>query len=237
MPERKIPDSFTVIDLETTGLSPKTDKIIEVGAIRVRNGVITEQFSTMVNPGRKLDERIRELTGICDENLQEAPYIEQVLPELLAFIGEDILVGHRILFDFAFIKKAAANQKLSFEKEGIDTLKLARRFLPEIESRRLSFLCQYYGIPLKAHRAVEDAKATAALYAKLAETFPEADAYQPTPLIYKVKKENPITLRQKERLYQLIEQHKLVIDYEVDKLTKNEASRILDKIVLKYGRL
>ncbi len=236
MPERKIPDSFTVIDLETTGLNPKTDKIIEIGAVRVRGGVATEQFETLVNPGRKLEERITELTGIHDKELQEAPYIEAVLPKLINFIGEDILVGHRVLFDFSFIKKAAANMNISFEKRGIDTLKLSRRFLPELESKKLTSLCGYYGIPIKAHRAVEDAKATAVLYEKLAEIFPDEDAYKPIPLIYKVKKEGPITKKQKERLYKLILQHKLIVDYEIDKLTKNEASRITDKILSKYGR-
>lgn len=235
--ENKIPDSFTVIDLETTGLNPKTDKIIEIGAVRVRNGVITEQFAALVNPGRRLEERIIELTGICDKDLEAAPYIEEILPDLITFIGEDILVGHRVLFDFSFIKKAAVNMKIPFEKKGIDTLKLARRFLPELESKKLTFLCKYYDIPLKAHRAVEDARATALLYGKLIQAFPEGDAYQPIPLIYKVKKEGPITPKQKERLYKLIEQHKLIVDYEIDKLTKNEASRITDKILSKYGRL
>lgn len=237
MPERRIPDSFTVIDLETTGLNPKTDKIIEVGAVRVRAGVVTEEFASLVNPGRKLEDRITELTGISDKELETAPYVEEVLPQLISFIGEDILVGHRVLFDFSFIKKAAANNKLTFEKKGIDTLKLARRFLPEAESKKLTFLCEYYGIPLKAHRAVEDARATAELYRKLAEAFPEEDAYQPIPLLYKVKKEGPITPKQKERLYQLLRQHKLIVDYDIDKLTKNEASRITDKILATYGRI
>jgi len=234
---KNIPDSFIVIDLETTGLNPKTDKIIEIGAVRVREGIITEHFATLVNPGRRLEERITELTGITDVELKVAPYIEEVLPELITFIDEDILVGHRVLFDFSFLKKAAVNMKLSFEKKGIDTLKLARRFLPELESKRLPFLCEYYGIPLKAHRAVEDAKATALLYGKLAQAFPQEDAYRPVSLIYKVKKEGPVTPKQKERLYKLIEQHKLIVDFDVDKLTKNEASRITDKILSKYGRL
>ena len=235
--ELNIPDSFVVIDLETTGLNPKTDKIIEIGAVRVREGMITACFETKVNPGRKLEERIIKLTGITDEELEKAPYIDEILSKLLDFMGEDILVGHRVLFDFSFLKKVAVNMKLPFEKKGIDTLKLARRFLPELESKRLPFLCEYYKIPLKAHRALEDAKATALLYKKLAQAFPREDAYRPVPLIYKVKKEGPMTQKQKERLYKLIEQHKLIIDFEIDKLTKNEASRITDKILSKYGRL
>ena len=236
MPKSKIPDNFTVIDLETTGLNPKTEKIIEIGAVRVRDGVVTEQFTTLVNPGRKLEERIIELTGICDKDLETAPFIEDVLPNLIAFIGEDILVGHRVLFDFSFIKKAAVNMNLPFERKGIDTLKLARRFLPELQSKRLPFLCEYYGIPHKAHRAVNDARATAELYRRLAEEFPDETLYQPQPLIYKAKKDSLITKGQKEQLYKLIQAHKLVMDCDIDRLTKSEASRLADKIMLQYGR-
>lgn len=232
-----IPYDFTVLDLETTGLKPKTDKIIEIGAVRVRDGAIAETFESFVNPGRKLEERIAALTGICDEELEVAPPIEEVLPLLLTFIGEDILVGHRILFDYSFVKKAAVNQKLIFEKQGIDTLRIARKHLPQLESRRLPFLCEYFGIPLNAHRAVSDARGTAALYLKLAEAFVDEEVFRPLPLIYQVKKESPITQRQKEQLYKLIEKHKLVVDYDIDKLTRNEASRQVDKIILKYGRL
>ena len=231
-----IPYDFTVVDLETTGLNPKTDKIIEIGAVKVKDGMIRGNFQCYVNPGRKLEERIIELTGICDEDIIEAKSIEEVLPELFAFIGEDILVGHRILFDYSFLKKAAVNQKLSFEKQGIDTLKIARKFLPDLESRRLPFLCEYYGIALKAHRAMHDALATAELYLKLAKEFSDEEAFKPLPLIYKAKKEGPVTPRQKEQLYKLIEKHKLTVDYEVDKLTKNEASRQIDKILFRYGR-
>lgn len=232
-----IPYDFTVLDLETTGLNPKTDKIIEVGAVKVRDGVITETFETFVNPGRKLEERIISLTGITDADLKDAPSIEEILPQLIAFIGDDILVGHRILFDYSFVKKAAVNLKLSFEKQGIDTLKIARKFLPELESRRLPFLCDYYKIPLNAHRAVSDAQGAAALYLKLAAEFPDEEAFKPLSLIYKAKKESPITKSQKEQLYRLIEKHKLVVDYEIDKLTRNEASRLADKIMLKHGRI
>ena len=232
-----IPCDYTVLDIETTGLNPKTDKIIEVGAVRIRGGEVTETFSSLVNPGRKLEERIIELTGICDDELAEAPEPETVIPALISFIGEDILVGHRILFDYSFIKKAAVNLKLSFEKEGIDTLKIARKFLPDLESRRLPFLCEYYGIPHKAHRAVNDAVGTAFLYQKLAEAFPFEEAFKPQSLVYKVKKESPITPNQKRQLYKLIEVHKLIPEYEIDKLTRNEASRLADKIMLKYGRV
>lgn len=231
-------DTYTVLDLETTGLNPKQDRIIEIGAVKVCEGKVTDRFQTLVNPGRVLEERVCELTGISNDMLADAPEIEALMESLLAFLGEDVLVGHRILFDYSFVKKAAVNQKLCFEKKGIDTLKLARRFLPELESRKLEYLCKYYGICHTAHRALGDAEATAVLYQKLVELFYETDekAFSPIPLIYQVKKETPITKSQKERLYKLLDKHRITIEYNVDKLTRNEADRIMDRILAKYGR-
>ena len=96
-------NSYVSIDLETTGLNPKTDKIIEIGAVRVVDGIPTERFSTFINPGRKLEERIIELTGIQDADLQEAPTIEEVWPSPVEFLGDSILLGHSILFDYSFL--------------------------------------------------------------------------------------------------------------------------------------
>ena len=97
-------DTFVSIDLETTGLNPKRDRIIEIGAIRVEQGQIVEEFSTFVDPGRKLEERITELTGIRDEDLTDAPQLDEVFPKLLEFMGELPLLGHSILFDYSFCK-------------------------------------------------------------------------------------------------------------------------------------
>ncbi|MCM1087358.1 MAG: 3'-5' exonuclease [Muribaculaceae bacterium] len=231
-------DSYVCLDLETTGLDPKRDKIIEIGAIRVRDGEPAGGMETFVNPGRKLEERIVELTGIRDEDLEDAPDISEALPQLIQFIGEDILLGHSILFDYSFVKRAAVNQRLTFEKKGIDTLKLARKFLPDLESRSLAFLCGHFGIEHSAHRAAADARATIDLYRKLTELFYEGseEAFQPVLLSYRAKRETPLTIPQKEQLYKLIDKHKLKVDYQVDKLTRSEASRIITQILAEYGR-
>ena len=231
-------NSYVCIDLETTGLNPKTDKIIEIGAVKVVDGKMAGTYSSYVNPGRKLEGRITELTGIAQEQVDGAPDIAQVLPELLDFLGDLPLLGHRVLFDYSFVKKAAVNQKCPFEKQGIDTLRIARCFLPELEKRSLEYLCKYYGIPHHAHRALADAEATVTLYQKLAAEFYEKDSklFEPVALNYNVKKETPVTKAQKERLYRLIAQHNLTVDYDVEKLTRSEASRYTDKIYEKYGR-
>lgn len=236
-------DSFVCVDLETTGLDPKRDKIIEIGAVRVERGRITEEWETFVNPGRKLPERIVELTGIHDEELAEAKSIREILPELLAFLGENVLLGHSVLFDFSFLKKAAVNEKLSFERLGIDTLKIARKYLKDLESRSLGALCKHYEIPHSAHRALGDARATTALYQKLAEEFYEKEEaagekslFLPKPLLYQAKRDTPLTIAQKEQLYKLLDRHKLIVDYEIESLTRSEASRKIDQILAEYGR-
>ena len=225
-------NSYVSIDLETTGLNPKTDRIIEIGAVKVKDGKVTQEFSAYVNPGRKLEQRIVELTVIRDEDLTDAPVIEEVLPDLLSFLEDLPLLGHSILFDFSFLKKAAVNQKLTFEKSGVDTLKIARKYLQSLESRSLDSLCSYYKIPHQAHRALADAEATDSLYRKLTAEFysAEEELFCPKPLIYNVKRDQPASKAQKERLYKLIAQHKLILDADVEMLSRSEASRLTDII-------
>lgn len=232
-----ITKTYISIDLETTGLNPKTDKITEIGAVKIEEGVITDTFSTFVNPGRSLEQRIVELTGIRDEDLVGAPNMEDVLPNLLEFMGDLPILGHSILFDYSFLKKACVNQKYSFEKQGIDTLKIARKYLDSLEHRNLEYLCAYYQIPHKAHRALEDARATHFLYEKLVENFytEEEKLFTPTQLLFHVKKDSPATPAQKEQLYRLLQQHKIEIAVDIDRLTKSEASRMVDRI--KSGQL
>ena len=246
-------DTYVSIDLETTGLNPKRDRIIEIGAIRVEQGEITGEFSTFVNPGRKLEERITELTGIREEDLAEAPELDEVFPKLLEFMGELPLLGHRILFDYSFLKKAAVDRKMTFERSAVDTLQIARKYLPQLPHRNLEYLCRYYEIPHHAHRALEDAKATDQLFRKLTELFyqeendgqttaestekkPNNNLFEPRPLHFQVKRDTPATKPQKERLYRLLEQHKITLEADVEKLTRSEAGRLVDKILAKYGR-
>ena len=231
-------NSYISIDLETTGLNPKLDKIIEIGAVKVVDGKVRDTFSTFVSPGRKLEERVVELTGIRDDMLADAPVMDEVLPGLMTFLEELPLLGHRILFDYSFLKKAAVDRKLSFEKNGMDTLKIARRYLPEVERRTLEYLCKYYRIRHTAHRALGDAMATHELYQILAGEYcgEQNDLFCPQKLIYQVKRDTPVTTSQKERLYRLLSQHKIVIDVNVESLTRSEADRMIDRLLSRYGR-
>lgn len=227
---------FVCIDLETTGLNPKRDRIIEIGAVKVRDGKIVETFEKLIDPKQQLEERVEVLTGISSKELEGNPTIQQILPKLNDFLGEDVLLGHRVLFDYSFLKRAFTNEKISFERKGIDTLKLARQFVTECESKKLESLCIHYGIKHQAHRALGDALATVELYQKLIEEYYEPKAFEPKPLEFKVKKESPITKAQKERLTLLLAKHNLVPKCEIASLTRNEASRYMDQILAAYGR-
>lgn len=231
-------DSYISLDLETTGLNPKTDRIIEIGAVKVICGEVQETFSALVNPGRQLEERIVELTGISDQMLATAGELSEHFGQLLDFLEDLPLLGHRILFDYSFLKKAAVDRRLTLEKGGVDTLKIARRYLPELPHRDLASLCDHYGITHKAHRALGDALATHELYRILYREFgsgvqaiQNADPiWLPQPLHYQVKRDTPATPAQKERLARLLERYHMVPDYEIEALSRSEADRIIDRI-------
>ena len=125
------PDSYVVVDLETTGLQPAKDRILEIGAVKVENGEVKDTFCTFINPRMAIPPFIQALTGITQDMVENAPTAEQAFYEFLDFCGDRDLMGHNLMFDYSFLKHQAANLKLSFEKRGIDTLKIARSVLPE----------------------------------------------------------------------------------------------------------
>lgn len=230
---------YIALDLETTGLDPKKNKIIEIAAVHVKDGAVKERYQTLLNPGWRLPEKITELTGITEEELLDAPAIGEKLGEFLEFTQNRVIVGHSVSFDYSFLKRAAVNQGLIFEAKAIDTLKIARKYLADLPSRNLHALCLHYGIEHHAHRALADAEATHELLVRLWEQFYQeetAEDFLPQELHYQVKREGPIMKSQKERLLRMLEQHKINPEYDVARLTRNEASRIIDKIILEYGK-
>lgn len=231
-------DSYISLDLETTGLSPKHEKIIEIGAVKVIDGKVTDTFSTFVNPGRSLDARVSELTGISDLDLVNALSIEKVIGNLVSFAEDLPLIGHRILFDYSFVKQAAVNSGIKFERMGVDTLKISRACFPELESKRLKDMCNYYEIHLDAHRALNDALATHELLCRLKKDFYDKypKIFEPEKLNYQVKRESPIRPSQVEKIRELVERHGIDCPYEIEKMSRNEASRYYDTIVAKYGK-
>lgn len=233
-------DTYIALDLETTGLNPSTDRILEIGAVKVMDGQIVGTYETLVNPGRKIEKRIEELTGITDEMAAEGMDTQTAVTRLVEFCEDLPLLGHNIIFDYSFVKQNAINLNLPFEKEGIDTLKIARALFPEMEHRSLQALCSYYQIQQeRAHRAACDALSAMELYQRMRAQFPDSpeELFGPRVLVYKAKKQGPITPAQKRYLNDLIKYHKITVDESVDSLTKNEASRIIDRIIHEYGRI
>ncbi|MEY8338574.1 3'-5' exonuclease [Lachnospiraceae bacterium 62-35] len=233
-------DSYIAIDLETTGLNPKEDRILEIGAIQVVKGRVQKEFSTLINPKREITEKVVDLTGITGEMVENAPGIEEVISEAVSFCNGLPLLGHHIIFDYSFLKRAAVNAGIPFEKDGVDTLKLCRKFMPEEEKKNLSSACAWFQVKnTKAHRALSDAYAAHALFMTMKEQYfsGEPSAFSPFPLQYHVKKEQPASKRQKQHLRDLLKYHKIAIALEIDDLTRNEISRITDKIISRYGRI
>lgn len=233
-------DNYISLDLETTGLHPKNDRILEIGAVKVVNGKETEVFSQLINPDTKISPIITQVTGINDEMVKDCPFIQDVLPEFIDFCDSEVILGHNLMFDYSFLTVNAVNMDLKFEKKGIDTLKIARKYLADLESRKLDYLCSYYGIEDKEHhRAFNDASVTSRLYQKLSELFEneEDNTFSPKILVYKTKKQSPITQKQKVYLIDLIKYHRIDFELDIDKMTKSDASRMIDKILSSYGRI
>lgn len=231
---------YVVIDLEMTGLNAKTDKILEVAAIRVRDGRETESFSAIVNPGVALSEKVMELTGISQEQAENGASLDETLEAFLHFLGEDILVGQNIIFDFSFLKQWAANHKLPLEKQAVDTLKLARQFLPAEQKKDLESLCAYFEIPrVNAHRALDDARETMQIFEKLKLLYGEGQetVFAPRPLLYKAKKQSPATERQKQYLRRFAQYHGIEMAEFSPTMTKSEASRLTDRLIAQYGKM
>ena len=163
-------DSYTVIDLETTGLDPKTDKIIELSALRIRNNEIVSEYSTLINPEMEIDSFIETLTGISNDELKKQPIIEEKISEYINFIGNDIVIGHNVNFDINFIYDTSMKMLgKPFENDYIDTLRIGRKYI-DSDNHKLGTLAKKLDIECKgAHRAINDCHITNNLYKKLKE--------------------------------------------------------------------
>ena len=133
--------SYISFDLETTGLSPVDNEIIEIGALKVRDGKVVDRFMEFICPTCKIPDLAKEITGITDEMVCNARCNKDVVTDFIEFCEDDILIGHNVKFDYSFVKASAVKLGLSFEKKGIDTLKIARKVHKDLESKSLSNLC------------------------------------------------------------------------------------------------
>ena len=168
--------TYVVFDIETTGFSAVTDRIIEIGAVKVEDGKITDKFSTFVNPKRPIPFRITELTGITDEMVIDSPDIETILPQFIEFIGDAVLVAHNASFDVGFIEQNCKRQKIEADFTYVDTVALARVLLPALNRFKLDTVAKALNISLENHhRAVDDAGCTAEIFVKFVQMLKERE--------------------------------------------------------------
>ena len=159
---------FVVFDIETTGFSPVSNRIIEIGAVKVVNGEIADKFSTFVNPQVPIPYHIEKLTSINDSMVMDAPLIEEVLPQFMEFCKDAVMVAHNASFDMSFIKENVMRQQLNKTFTYADTLGIARVLFPNQAKHTLDAVCKTMGISLENHhRAVDDAGATAEIFVKM----------------------------------------------------------------------
>ena len=234
-------NDYVVIDLEMTGLSAKYNKVIEIGAIRVRDGEVVETLELLVNPKCPIPEKVKTLTGITDEMVTLGLEEDEAMEQLLAFIGEDVIVGHNVSFDYSFIKQWEINHEKKIERKGCDTLKIARILLPPEQPKKLEALCEYFQIKrTRAHRALDDAMETGVIFEclkKIAKGTKELEKwFEPRTLVYHAKKQTPATARQLQRLKEYRSLHQITDEIHYENLTRSEASRIMDKYLATYGR-
>lgn len=161
---------FVVLDTETTGVRPGPDRVIEIAGVRLRGGEAINSFHSLVNPGRRIPPFITQFTGITQDMLNEAPSAQEVLPAFLRFIDGAIIVGHNLGFDTGFLAYEAQLQGNVFPLDGLDTLPLARRFLPGLRRFKLELVARHLNISASHfHRALNDARVTAAIFLHLLE--------------------------------------------------------------------
>jgi DNA polymerase-3 subunit epsilon len=170
LPTMHIDDAeFSVIDVETTGLSAKSNRVIEIGLVKIRNYKIVERYESLINPGCYLPGFITQLTGITDDDVENAPFFGDIVEDLKHFIGETIISGHNLSFDSSFIKyEFLRNGEEPLYNEQVCTLRLARRMFPDLRSKSLTSITKHLKLRNKsAHRALGDAEVTARALIKM----------------------------------------------------------------------
>jgi len=159
--KQDIDTTYCVLDLETTGFSFRTEKITEVGIMKVKNGEVIDEFSCFVNPEKPIPQRVVEVTNITDEMVKDADTIDKIMPKIIEFVGDSVLVAHNADFDIGFLKYNAKILGLSLENTYLDTLRLAKALFPDFKKYKLGIIADNLGIKVEvAHRALDDVDTT-----------------------------------------------------------------------------
>lgn len=186
--------TYCVLDLETTGLSFRTEKITEIGIMKVKHGEVIDEFSCFVNPEKPIPPKVVEVTNITDDMVKDAETIETVFPKMLEFIGDSVLVAHNADFDIGFLKYNAKELGYRLENTYMDTLRLAKELFPDFKKYKLGMIAEKLGIKVEvAHRALDDVDTTVKvlkvmlnmLTEKGVETLEQIDQLEDTSANYK----------------------------------------------------
>ena len=162
---QSIDTTYCVLDLETTGFSAVTEKITEIGIMKLKNGEVIDKFSCFVNPEKHIPQRVSEVTNITDEMVQNAETIDKVFPKMLEFLGDSVIVAHNAGFDVGFLKQNAKNLGYDFEYTYLDTLSLAKDLFPNYKKYKLGKIAENLGIKVEvAHRALDDVDTTVKVF-------------------------------------------------------------------------
>ena len=166
-----VKDSYVVLDIETTGFSSEKDKIIDISAVKIVNGKMIEQFSTLVNPGIVITREVANLTSITNDMVKDAPPCEEVIRELMGFCKGSVLVSHHAEFSMSFIKQAGKYLDLDVDISYIDTLTMSRALLPDLEKYRLDIVASALNISYESDRTIDCAECTVQVFLKLLKMY------------------------------------------------------------------
>lgn len=227
---RIFPESYVVIDTETTGLDPSKDELIEVAALKICNGEIADSFQSLLRPNQKVSSFVTQLTGITNEMLANAPCAEELWNDFLEFVGDNIIIGHNVRFDINFIYDCSVKyQGIPFDNDFVDTLYISRQYIHDIPNHQLSTLADYFHFSaINAHRALADCEVTNQIYLALKNISSEiSDVRQESKPFHVDKRANFVKPFSKQKTY---------FDYvDIKKLSANKTE--FDETHPLYGKI
>ncbi len=244
---QSLDDTYVVFDLETTGLSNNTCTIIEIGAVKIKNGEVIERFSELIDPKQKLDAKIIELTKITDDMLVGKPELHEVLPKFIDFIKDTVLVAHNASFDVNFVNKYSREiLGQDIDNTVVDTISLAQLLLPELKRYRLNLIAEQLRIELKNHhRAVDDAEATAQIFTELVSrlialglnTLDDVNLYAQENFDFRKPRTNHIIILVKNQqglrnLYELVSDAHIKNFFKRPRILKSNLDRLREGLII-----
>ena len=245
-------EEYVAFDLETTGLYARRDRIIEIGAVRMKNGQEIDRFQTFVDPQMPLEKRTTELTGITDEMLYGAPKLEEAMADFVKFIGDRVLVAHNAQFDTTFIRHACKKLGIPYTFTSVDTLTISQNLMPKLQRFSLDMVAKHFALPdFNHHRAADDALTCGAVMGKLIEKLQEMGVQDVQsindamlPLRPEFRRNHPTSMRCQHivlfamnqlglrNLYQLISEANLLHFKKFPRIFKSELTKLREGILV-----